>query len=58
MFGVTVLTGLIFGLAPALLASRPDLVAVLKGSGPTQSGGNKATSIFADCWWLRRVAIS
>jgi predicted permease len=30
MFGVTLCTGVIFGLAPALLASRSDLIAVLK----------------------------
>jgi putative ABC transport system permease protein len=30
--GVSLLTGLIFGLAPALLATRPDLSAVLKGA--------------------------
>jgi predicted permease len=37
---ISVLTGLIFGLAPALLASRPDLVAVIKGvtAGQTRSG--------------------
>src|SRR5262245_10702082 len=31
MLGVSLLTGVIFGLAPAVLSSRPDLVAVLKG---------------------------
>jgi predicted permease len=30
MFGVSVLTGLVFGVAPALIASRLDLVSVLK----------------------------
>jgi putative ABC transport system permease protein len=39
MLGVSVLTGIIFGLAPALLASRADLVAVIKGvtASPAQS---------------------
>jgi macrolide transport system ATP-binding/permease protein len=33
MLVVSLLTGVIFGLAPALLASRTDLVAVIKGAG-------------------------
>jgi predicted permease len=33
MLAITTATGLVFGLAPALQASRPDLVATLKGSG-------------------------
>src|SRR5262245_4691661 len=34
MLVVCLLTGMIFGLAPALLASRTDLVAVIKGGAP------------------------
>lgn len=39
MIAVSLLTGIIFGLIPALVASRPDLVAVIKGDvvGRTQT---------------------
>ena len=41
--GVSVLTGVLFGLVPALQCSRPDLVETLKdaakGAGPSASGG-------------------
>jgi macrolide transport system ATP-binding/permease protein len=37
MLGVALLTGVIFGLAPALWASRPDLVAVIKGDAAGQA---------------------
>jgi predicted permease len=41
MFGLSLLTGVIFGLAPALLASRPDLVAVIKGEATSQASGKR-----------------
>jgi putative ABC transport system permease protein len=41
MLGLSLLTGVIFGLAPALLASRPDLVAVIKGDTTGQSSGRR-----------------
>jgi predicted permease len=45
MLGLSLLTGVIFGLAPALLASRPDLVAVIKGDATGQSGGRRRWSL-------------
>jgi predicted permease len=41
-FGASVVTGIIFGLAPALRASRPELVPELKGgAGATESHGGR-----------------
>ncbi len=35
---ISLVTGLLFGLAPSLVASRPDLANVLRGNGETVSG--------------------
>ncbi len=39
MLAITTATGVVFGLVPALQASRPDLVATLKGSGTSSRRG-------------------
>ncbi|HYE16707.1 MAG TPA: ABC transporter permease [Pyrinomonadaceae bacterium] len=45
MLAVSVLTGVTFGLAPALLASRTDLVAVIKGVTARPSHGRRRLNL-------------
>ncbi|MGH9940666.1 MAG: ADOP family duplicated permease, partial [Blastocatellia bacterium] len=48
--GVTLLTGLLFGLAPAVQATRPDLIPALKNETVMVSGGGRR-------WELRRLLV-
>jgi predicted permease len=50
MLLVSLLTGVVFGLAPAVLASRADLVTVIKGGAPQTSHGRRR-------WNLRGVLV-
>jgi len=50
LFGITLLTGLIFSLAPALQATRPDLIPALKNETVVVSAGNRK-------WEMRRVLV-
>jgi putative ABC transport system permease protein len=44
---LSIITAVLFGLAPSLVASRPDLAAVLRGAGEATSGaGSKPTMRF------------
>ena len=44
-FGLSLLTGLLFGLAPAWQSSRPDLTEALKADGRTLSAGVRTTRL-------------
>jgi putative ABC transport system permease protein len=44
-FGLSLLTGLLFGLGPAWQSSRPDLTEALKADSRTSSGGTRRTRL-------------
>jgi predicted permease len=50
--GVTLVTGLLFGLAPAIRATRPDLNVVLRGTAHNISGGSRPGR-----WPLARILV-
>ncbi|MCA1561208.1 MAG: ABC transporter permease, partial [Acidobacteria bacterium] len=54
---VAIMTGLVFGLAPALQASNPNVVAALKDDGGTASGG-RARSRLRSLLVIGQVALS
>ncbi|MFP5265506.1 MAG: ABC transporter permease [Blastocatellia bacterium] len=56
-FAISVLTGVIFGLAPALQASNPNLVAALKDETAKSSGG-RGKARLRDALVIAQVALS
>jgi predicted permease len=54
-FAVTVLTGVLFGLVPALEASRPNLVGILKAGGP---GSGRHRSLAGRIFLAAQIALS
>jgi predicted permease len=55
--GVAALTGVLFGLVPALQASRPDLVPALKGGGERDGRGGRRREL-RDALVVVQVAVS
>ncbi len=43
-FGISIVTGLLFGLVPALQATRPSLIPALKGEAPAGDAGGRGRS--------------
>jgi len=56
-FGISLLAGLVFGLAPALQASRPDLMTVLRNEG-TRGGGSRSRLQLRNVLVVGQVAVS
>jgi predicted permease len=54
---VSVLTGLVFGLTPALLATRPDLTVALKGESAVSKNGQRRFSLH-DALTVVQVSLS
>ena len=55
--GVSILTGIVFGLAPAFRAAQPDLNTALKAGGRNTQGEEDSAARAAGCavcWWLRK----
>jgi predicted permease len=55
--GISLVTGVIFGLAPAIQASRPDLVVELKERSGAPAGSNRIFSL-RNCLVAAQVALS
>ena len=55
-FGLALLSGIAFGLVPALRATRPDLIGIVKSEGATATGGS-ARSRLSGALVVAQVAI-
>jgi len=58
-FGLSIITGLLFGIAPALRASRVDLNSALKAGGRgSQDGGGLTKDMLRSCLVVAEIALS
>ncbi|HEV2705012.1 MAG TPA: ABC transporter permease [Pyrinomonadaceae bacterium] len=56
--GVSLATGILFGLAPALQVSRPDVTTALKGDGASGAGMTRARSRLRRAFVVAQVTLS
>lgn len=55
---LSLLTGVLFGLFPAIHSTRPDLATTLKGTSGQSAGGNRAAAFFRNGLVVLQMALS